>query len=150
MQFNTTKGHLMKRELTNVRLKVIYNTCISISVYIMTVNLFSWRKLGHSEKTIVLSQGRGVMVFNVTFNNIIVLLWRSVLLVEDTGKNHWPVTSHWQTFITYCCIEYISPSAGFKQMTLMLIDTDCTGSCKSNYNMITTTTAPSCHKERGI
>jgi hypothetical protein len=26
----------------------------------------------------------GVMVFNVTFNNISVILWRSVLLVEET------------------------------------------------------------------
>ena len=37
------------------------------------------------------------MVFNATFNNISVILWRSVLLVEETGENHWPVTSHWQT-----------------------------------------------------
>jgi hypothetical protein len=39
-------------------------------------------------------------VFNATFNNISVILWQSVLLVEETWvprKNHWPVTSHWQT-----------------------------------------------------
>jgi hypothetical protein len=32
-----------------------------------------------------------VMVLNVTFNNISIILWRSVLLVEETGvpgKNH--------------------------------------------------------------
>jgi hypothetical protein len=32
-----------------------------------------------------------VMVFNATFNNISVILWRSVLLVEETGvpgENH--------------------------------------------------------------
>ena len=28
---------------------------------------------------------RGVMVFNTTFNNISVISWRSVLLVEETG-----------------------------------------------------------------
>jgi uncharacterized integral membrane protein len=28
------------------------------------------------------------MVFNVTFNNISVISWRSVLLVEETGENH--------------------------------------------------------------
>jgi hypothetical protein len=31
------------------------------------------------------------MVFNVTFNNILVILWQSVLLVEETGvprENH--------------------------------------------------------------
>jgi hypothetical protein len=40
------------------------------------------------------------MVFNATFNNVSVILWRSVLLVEETGvpgENHQPVTSHWQT-----------------------------------------------------
>jgi hypothetical protein len=29
-----------------------------------------------------------VMVFNATFNNISVILWRSVLLVVETGGNH--------------------------------------------------------------
>jgi hypothetical protein len=40
------------------------------------------------------------MMFNVTFNNISVILWHSVLLVEETGgpgENHRPVASHWQT-----------------------------------------------------
>ena len=42
------------------------------------------------------------MVFNTTFNNISVILWQSVLLVEETGRpgeNHRPVTSHWQTLV---------------------------------------------------
>jgi len=37
------------------------------------------------------------MVFNATFNNISVILWLSVLLMEETGvtrENHRPVTSH--------------------------------------------------------
>jgi len=34
------------------------------------------------------------MVFNATFNNISVISWRSVLLVEETGENHRPVISH--------------------------------------------------------
>ena len=37
-----------------------------------------------------------VMVFNATFNNISVISWRSVLLVEET-RNHWPIASHSQT-----------------------------------------------------
>ena len=37
------------------------------------------------------------MVFNATFNNISVILWRSVLLFKDTKENHRPVASHWQT-----------------------------------------------------
>jgi predicted component of type VI protein secretion system len=38
-----------------------------------------------------------VMGFNATFNNISAILWRSVLLVEETGvpiENHRPVASH--------------------------------------------------------
>jgi hypothetical protein len=41
-----------------------------------------------------------VMVFNATFNNISVISWRSVLLVEETGvpgENHRPAASHRQT-----------------------------------------------------
>jgi hypothetical protein len=37
------------------------------------------------------------MVFNTTFNNITVLLWQSVLLMEETGlpgENHRPAASH--------------------------------------------------------
>jgi hypothetical protein len=37
------------------------------------------------------------MVFNATFNNISVILWRSVLLMEETGgpgENHRPVANH--------------------------------------------------------
>jgi hypothetical protein len=36
----------------------------------------------------------GFMVFNATFNNISVISWQSVLLVEET-ENHRPVVSHW-------------------------------------------------------
>jgi hypothetical protein len=36
----------------------------------------------------------GVMMFNATFNNISVILWWSILLVEETGENHRPAASH--------------------------------------------------------
>jgi hypothetical protein len=39
-------------------------------------------------------------MFNATLNNISVISWLSVLLVEETrvpGENHLPATSHWQT-----------------------------------------------------
>ena len=42
----------------------------------------------------------GVIVFNITFNNISVISLRSVLLVMETGvsgENHQPIASHWQT-----------------------------------------------------
>jgi hypothetical protein len=42
----------------------------------------------------------GFLVFNATINNISVISWRSVLLVEETwvpGENHRPAASYWQT-----------------------------------------------------
>ena len=41
-----------------------------------------------------------VMVINANFNNISVILWMSVLFLEEnqaTGENHRPASSHWQT-----------------------------------------------------
>ena len=37
------------------------------------------------------------MMFSTTFNNISVISWRSALVVEETGENHRPVASQWQT-----------------------------------------------------
>ena len=77
------------------------------------------------------------MVFNATFNNISFISWQSVLLVEETGENHRPVTSHWQTLshnVVHLTLIEIRTS--------MVIGTDCVGSCKSNYHTITITTAP--------
>jgi hypothetical protein len=52
--------------------------------------------------------------------------------VEETGvpgENHRPTASHRQTL-------------EFELTTLVVIDTDCIGSYKSNYHMITATMAP--------
>jgi hypothetical protein len=57
--------------------------------------------------------GCGAMVLNATFNNISVISWLSVLLVEETGvpgENHWPVASHWQTLshnVVSSCINHL-------------------------------------------
>jgi hypothetical protein len=75
-----------------------------------------------------------LMVFNATFNNISVLSWRSVLLVEETGgpgENHRSVASHCQTL-----------SHNVVHLALIEIGTDCICSCKSNYHTITATTTP--------
>jgi hypothetical protein len=82
-----------------------------------------------------------VMVFNSTFNNISVISWRSVVLVEEKGvlgENHWFVASHWQTLSH----NVVSSTLYHERTTLVVICTDCTGSCGSNYHMIMTTTAP--------
>jgi hypothetical protein len=85
-----------------------------------------------------------VGVFNATSNNISVLSWRSVLLVEETelpGENHPPAANHWQI---YHIIFYRVDLAcmGLELTTLVVIGTDCTGSCKSNYHTITTMMVP--------
>jgi len=46
------------------------------------------------------------MVFKATFNNISVISWRSVLLVEEIGENHWSVASHWQTLML-CILPWV-------------------------------------------
>jgi hypothetical protein len=43
-----------------------------------------------------------VMVFNTTFNNISVISWGSILLVEEPGiqeENHRPVSNHGQILL---------------------------------------------------
>ena len=45
------------------------------------------------------------MVFNTTFNNISVISWQSVLLVDETGgpgENHQSIASHGQP-LSQCC-----------------------------------------------
>ena len=55
------------------------------------------------------------MVFNATLNDISIISWWLVLLVEETGvleENHQSTFRKSLTnFITWCCIEYTSPWA---------------------------------------
>ena len=69
------------------------------------------------------------------FNNILAKSWWSVLLVGETTDLP-QVTDN-----LYHIMLYTSPRAGFELTTLVVIGTDCTGSCKSNYHTITTKTA---------
>ena len=82
------------------------------------------------------------MVFNAMFNNFSVISWQSVLLVEEIrvpGENHKPAAIHLQTLshnvVQLALIE-------IQLTTLMVIDTDCIISYKSNYHTITDTTPP--------
>ena len=83
------------------------------------------------------------MVFNATFNNISVILWRLVLLVEETGvprENHWPTASDWQ-ILSHNVVSSTPRLSGIRLTTLVVIGTDCIGSCRSNYHTIMNTTA---------
>jgi hypothetical protein len=77
---------------------------------------------------------------SLAFNNNI--SWRSVLLVEETGENHLPGASHWQTLSH----NVLSNTPRHEQVstltTLVVIGTDCIGNYKSNYHMIMTISAP--------
>ena len=83
----------------------------------------------------------------MVFNNISVISWRSVLLVEESGENHRPVVSHWQILShnVVTCMQYTLPWTGFELATFSgdrhwFHRYKC--SCKSNYHTITTTTTP--------
>ena len=68
------------------------------------------------------------IVFNATFNNISVISWRSVLLVEDTGEIHRPAAYHWRTL----SCNVISSTLRHEQ-GLVMIGTDCICSYKYNF-----------------
>ena len=73
-------------------------------------------------------------------------LW-TIFQLHRGGKFDWwskPPTcrKYNANFITYCCIRYTSPWAGFELTTPMVIDTDGTCSCKSKYHTITTIAHP--------
>ena len=63
------------------------------------------------------------MMVSAIFNNISAILWRSVLLVEET-------TDLLQfTDKLYCIMSYTSPWSRFELTTSMVIGTDCRDSC---------------------
>ena len=83
------------------------------------------------------------MMFNGTFNNISAISWWSQLLVKETGENHRPATSHWQTLSHIVVLSTSHHDPDSNSHHSVVIRTDCTGSCKSNYHTITTRTVPS-------
>ena len=72
-------------------IKLVINTNQSINI----LSFYICRSF--PEKYKILQLKMMIMVFNATFNNISVITWQSVLLVEETGvpgENHRHVTSH--------------------------------------------------------
>ena len=77
------------------------------------------------------------MVLNATFNNISVISWRSVLLVEEEtrvpGKNHRPPASHWHT-LSHNVILSTPHLSGIRTHNVSGDMHWLVSSCKSNYN----------------
>jgi len=61
-------------------------------------------------------------------------------------ENHQPVTSHWQSWSRHIMLYWVNLAwTRFELTMLVVIGTDCTGSCKSNYHTIMTMMAPICY-----
>jgi hypothetical protein len=77
-----------------------YVPCIPLTRISTETSLFNWSKESVHKRMYYhgpYTKGNLLLVYSATFNNILVLLWRSVLLVEETGvpgENHIPVARH--------------------------------------------------------
>ena len=120
---------------TNLRIHelVIFNQTTKIDTH--------EEKYFHSNYITV--EGVHIMMFNTTFNNICFIMVVS-FIGGGNLKLRKPLICHKSltNFITQICIENISTWVGFELTTLVVIGTDCTGSCISNNHTIATMTAP--------
>jgi len=107
------------------------------SIWLMNLVLFGFPYFFCKLWSVSIGYKVSVVVFKVAFNNISVISWWSVLLVEE---NHWLAASNWPAFSHMLYWIHLAMS-GIQITTLVVIGTDCTGSCKSNYHTIMTMTA---------
>ena len=73
---------------------------ISFCFHVIWCLIVSRLSYTYSNLVLCLLKFAWFMVFNTPFNNISVIWWKTVLLLEETGvprENHHPVASHWRT-----------------------------------------------------
>ena len=74
------------------------------------------------------------MMLNANFNNILVISWQSVLLVEETGVPGGKPANLNHIMLYRVHLAWV----GFELTRLLAIGTDCIGSNNSDYHAITT------------
>ena len=77
------------------------------------------------------------MVWFMVFN-----WWRKPEYRRKSLTCHKSLTNFIMLYYLYLTMLYTSQWTGFELTTIVVIGTDCTGSCKSNYLTIMTTTGP--------
>jgi hypothetical protein len=145
-------------DITEILLKVVLNTIaltllfcivsiILIHTYLIKVVLntiiLTLRKLAHYIYIIIFYCYRfcilissffhnkvRAMVFNTTFNDISVISWQSILLVEETTDLSQVTDKLYHIKLYWIHLAW----AGFELTMLVVIGTDCIGSYKSNYH----------------
>ena len=97
----------------------IYQTFFFLNVVIYTLKILERSKIIYCLSLNFRGRG-GVMLFNAIFKNISVYWWR---------KPEKPPTCL-KSLTNLSCIEYTSPWVEFELTMLVVIGTDCIGSCK--------------------
>ena len=78
-------------------LKIINHYGVQVQLYFVSSLFFPGQTIFNVKVLWMRRVWFRLMVFNALINNISIILWRSVLLVEETGvlgENHRPVASH--------------------------------------------------------
>ena len=75
-----------KKSKSNRQQYKFFKSCLECFLFLKNVKIILHKKLKNCQQLSNSYKIRVNMVFNVFFNNISVILWRSILLVEENGS----------------------------------------------------------------